>query len=520
MASNLNLAGPFFDSAKLHPDSLAICADGRECTYREARSVVQNVANWLQKTGDGPPHYVGILASRSWEACVGILGTACSGAAYVALNLSQPAAALAQLLRGIQLDALIVDRAGVRLLTPEVLEHAPRRVLVPAGCELAKNGGHSIQTFETLETDCNCEPRSVAAEDPAYVEFTSGSTGTPKGVIIPNGAVAHFLGVMQRRYAFQPGDRIAETADTSFDISVFNMFMSWSAGASLHVVPKTQAIAPAKFIRDHAITVWFSVPSSSAAMSRMNLLSPGTFPSLRVSLFSGEPLPAKVAMAWKKAAPNSVVDNLYGPTEATVICLYERVEETPNITKERDIVAIGRPLEGTEVAIWDSAGNCILNGSVGEIVLSGPQLSLGYLNDPDKTEARFVTKDAKRWYLTGDLGYRDESGLLHHLGRMDNQVKVLGNRVELEEVEMHLRQIYKSDSVAAVAWPIEFGSATGIVGFVSGPKALSSDATELRKRLPSYMVPSVVHVVDVLPSNSSGKVDRKVLAQKLKKGEF
>ena len=333
MGSNLNLAAPFFDSAKRQPDGLAIWADGREHTYREARSAVQNVANWLQKTGGGPPRYVGILASRSWEACVGILGAACSGAAYVALNISQPAGALGQLLRGIQLDALIVDRVGAHLLTPEVLEHAPRKILVPAGSDLPEKSGHSIQTFETLETDCNCEPQSVAAEDPAYVEFTSGSTGTPKAVIIPNGAVAHFLRVMQRRYIFQPGDRIAETAETSFDISVFNMFMSWTAGASLHVVPKTQALAPAKFIRDHAISVWFSVPSGAAAMSRMNLLSPGAFPSLRVSLFSGEPLPAKVAMAWKKAAPNSVVDNLYGPTEATVICLYERVGETANVTK-------------------------------------------------------------------------------------------------------------------------------------------------------------------------------------------
>jgi D-alanine--poly(phosphoribitol) ligase subunit 1 len=225
--------------------------------------------------------------------------------------------------------------------------------------------------------------------------------------------------------------------------------------------------------------------------------------------------------AWKRAAPNSVVDNLYGPTEATAICLYERVGEKPNVTKERHIIFIGKPLEGTEVAIWDRAGACISDRSPGEIVLSGPQLSLGYLNDADKTAESFVTKDAKRWYRTGDLGYLDGSGLLDHLGRIDNQVKVMGNRVELEEIEMHLRRIYHSDSVAAVAWPLEFGAATGIVGFVSGPKVTTLNAIEeLRKGLPSYMVPSVVHVLDVLPSNTSGKVDRKALTQKLQEGEF
>jgi D-alanine--poly(phosphoribitol) ligase subunit 1 len=482
-------------------------------------TVVRRTANWLGSNERSGPRYVGILATRSWQACAGILGAAWAGATYMPLNMSQPPDALIQLLRQIKLDALITDQAGARKLTPEVLQAAPKKILVPSEAHPEMPGGHTLQTFETLPDGAPFDPISVRSDDLAYVEFTSGSTGTPKGVMIPNGGVAHFLDFMQRRYHFTLEDRVAETADTSFDISVFDMFVTWSTGASLHVVPKTQAIAPAKFIRDRKITVWFSVPSVATAMSRMSMLAPGAFPSLRVSLFSGEPLPVKAAIAWQEAAPNSVVDNLYGPTEATVVCLYERVGEDVNVTEGRDIVAIGRPFDGADAAVWDESGNTVPSGTAGELAICGPQLALGYLDDPEKTAARFVENSGKRWYRTGDIAYQDESGLFHHLGRMDHQVKVLGHRVELEEIETHLRRVYRTDSVAAVAWPIEFGAATGIVGFVSSPRAAATGSNdELRKRMPHYMVPRTVHILDALPTNTSGKVDRKALTRMLEQG--
>jgi amino acid adenylation domain-containing protein len=522
MATNFNIALPFHVSASQHPERLALWADGRDFTYGEMLTLVRRTASWLGRSAHIGPRYVGILATRSWPACVGVLGAAWAGATYMPLNMSQPPEALVHLLRQHKLDALITDQAGARKLSPEVLQVAPEKILVPRDTHLEMPNERALQTFETLPEATPFEPVPVGSNDLAYVEFTSGSTGTPKGVMIPNGGVAHFLDFMRRRYQFTCEDRVAETADTSFDISVFDMFITWSLGASLHVVPKTQAIAPAKFIRDRKITVWFSVPSVATAMSRMGMLAPGAFPSLRVSLFSGEPLPVKAAIAWRDAAPNSVVDNLYGPTEATVVCLYERVGEEVNVTEGRDIVAIGRPFDGADAAVWDEGGNVVAAGITGELMICGPQLALGYLGDAEKTAARFVEKDGKRWYRTGDIAYQDESGLFHHLGRMDHQVKVLGHRVELEEIETHLRRVYRTDSVAAVAWPIEFGAATGIVGFVSSPRtAAPADANdELRKRMPHYMVPRAIHVLDSLPTNTSGKVDRKALARMLEQGNL
>jgi D-alanine--poly(phosphoribitol) ligase subunit 1 len=514
--ANFNLALPFSCNAVKHAARLAVVADGKEHTYGQSLTAVRRIAHWLSEGGKTTPRNIGILASRSWEACVGILATAWAGATYIPLNLSQPPDALISLLDKLDLDALIVDCTGIHQLTPEVIPQLPRKVLVPEGA--AKGDWRS---FADLSEECNFEPRPVPPDRPAYIEFTSGSTGTPKGVVIPNSAVDHFRRIMQERYQIRPDDRIAETADTSFDISVFNMFMTWNAGASLHMIPKTQAMAPAKFIRDHSITVWFSVPSIAAAMDRMNMLTSSAFPSLRVSLFSGEPLPTKVALAWKEAAPNSILDNLYGPTEATVICLFERVGESPNVSKSRDVISIGRPLEGTTVAVWDSSHNPISCGATGELVLAGKQLALGYLNDAEKTAARFVEKDGQRWYLTGDLAYQDDHGLFHHLGRMDNQVKVRGHRVELEDIETHLREVYRTTAAVAVAWPIEFGTASGIVAFISSPGRTTADAKEeLRRRMPVYMVPGKVHVLPALPTNSSGKIDRKILARRLAGGEF
>lgn len=274
--------------------------DDQEYTYREVLETVRKIADWLTDSGKSAPRFVAILASRSWEACSGILGTAWAGAAYIPLNLSLPADALVALLKRLDLDALIADSTGLQKLTGDVIAHCPQKVLIP-GRENDR-ADSDWRTFAHLGKECGFEPRAVASDQPAYVEFTSGSTGTPKGVMIPNRGVSHFRRIMQDRYHLQPEDRVAETADTSFDISVFNMFATWNAGAALHVVPKTQAIAPAKFIQEHKITVWFSVPSVAAAMRRMGMLTAGAFPTLRVSLFSGEPLPAKLAVSWKEAA--------------------------------------------------------------------------------------------------------------------------------------------------------------------------------------------------------------------------
>ncbi|MFZ0036541.1 MAG: amino acid adenylation domain-containing protein [Candidatus Acidiferrales bacterium] len=515
---NYNLAAPFYENSSKYADNFALSFAERSVSYSQLRRLVQPIGNWLRQKADGEVGRVGILASRSIETYAGILGTCWAGGSYVPISPKLPEDRLVQLLERVDLQSLIVDANSVRLLSDRLLRACPANILAPGVSRAAQGtallsspsifGSESLATF--VESD---KPVSVSAEHIGYIEFTSGTTGVPKGVMIPAGGVAHFLKVMRSRFDIGAQDRIAGVAETTFDISVFDMFMAWSCGATLHVVPATQVMAPLQCIQQNNVTVAFTVPSVAVCMNRMKFLATGSMPSLKYSLFSGEPLPVSAALAWQKAASNSIVENLYGPTEATVVCTGQRFFGEENATPSRGVVAIGTPFPGMETAIIDSSLRPLPREEQGEIVISGPQLSSGYFADPVQTSERFLNISGKRWYRTGDLGIQDAAGTFHHLGRIDNQVKVRGMRVELEEIEAHLREIYQTDSVAALAWPIEHGSASGIVAFVGSDAHVedSRQRVRLKECLPSYMVPTSVCYVEAIPLNANGKVNRRAL---------
>ena len=521
---NFNLALPFYRQLALNGSRLAVSANGVEYTYAELGDLVNRTARWLRLRLGPNCRRVGLLASRSLEAYAGALAACWAGAAYVPLSPKLPRERLLQVLELTQLDAIIVDQVSVGLVQG-LAPGCPQHLIAPSletSFSVADGAGgelHLAGRAELPPYDETYQPEAVAPADLAYVEFTSGTTGVPKGVMIAAEGVEVYLSLMQECYQLGEEDRLAETSDITFDISVFNMFMTWRSGASLHVVPASQVLAPSRFIREKAITFWFSVPSTASVMNRMRMLQPGAFPSLRCTIFAGEPLPAAAARAWQIAAPNSIIDNHYGPTEATVVCLGQRVSEPILVTPNRGIVAIGKPFRGTEVEILDSALNPVARGETGEIALAGVQVAKGYFGDQKLTSSRFPTLRGKVWYLTGDLGYQDSDGIYHHLGRGDNQIKIMGNRVELEEIEGHLREVSGTDSVAAVAWPVEHGTASGIVAFLSGANTSISDIRQaMAKRVAPYMVPTRFVEIGALPLNANGKTDRKELELRLRNG--
>jgi D-alanine--poly(phosphoribitol) ligase subunit 1 len=520
MCADRNIAAFVFGHSVERPDALALSVGGVDLSYLQLADFSRRIAGCLgpgRKTGR-----IGILASRSLAACAGILGAAWSGGTYIPLNLKLPEERLIQLLQTLELDALVLDTRGAAMISEAVAHHLPPTLLLAADARVPPSfGGSTVYRLDQLPAAGPAQPVLVDAEHLAYIEFTSGTTGVPKGVMVSSGAVNHYVEVMQDWFAFTPEDRAAETCDITFDLSVHNMFLTWRAGASLHVMTPLQMVAPARFIRDREITTWLSVPSVIAMMRQNRTLQPGTLPSLRISMFCGEPLPVGAARAWVEAAPNSRVENIYGPTEATIACLRQPVIEPIAVTPAREIVAIGIAYPGMRAAILDAELKPVAKGQPGEIALAGTQLATGYFGQPDLTASRFPTIDGTRWYLTGDLGVEAEDGLFHHLGRIDNQVKVMGNRVELEEVEMHLRWAAGSDHVATVAWPSTAGSSSGIVGFVVGATGdVPSIRAALRDKLPGYMVPSAIHLIGELPLNSNGKVDRKALFAALEEGHF
>jgi amino acid adenylation domain-containing protein len=523
MKSNYNLAQPFYESAVANPGGLALLVDETRISYGELASLVRRISGWLALKPGELSGRVGILASRSVEAYSAVLGTLWSGAAYVPINPHTPEDRLIRILKMANFDALIADQAGLDGLSDKVLEHAPSRILYGAGAKPSHSAlgsrGTSFTSMAELPDQGPDRPVAVAENALAYIIFTSGTTGTPKGVMIETGSVVQLLEVMQRRYGFRPDDRVSQAFELTFDVSVFDMFMTWGAGAGLYVVPEKQLMAPGKFIKDNQLTVWYSVPSIALFMQRLRMLTPGAFPWLRYSLFVGEALPLLSAQAWQAAAPNSTVENTYGPAEATVICTIQKLTDPPNVTPNRGILAIGDPFEGVKADVVDSELNPLPWSEPGELILSGRQLARGYFNDPEITAARFPVLRGQRWYRTGDLACRDTNGTFHFLGRIDNQVKILGNRIELEEVDSHLREIVGTDLVAAVAWPVVDSRATGLVAFHCAMGITRDEVREgMRKRVPDYMVPQRIHCLDALPLGSSGKIDRKALVRMLDEG--
>jgi acyl-CoA synthetase (AMP-forming)/AMP-acid ligase II len=259
-------------------------------------------------------------------------------------------------------------------------------------------------------------------------------------------------------------------------------------------------------------------------MKKLGLLKPDNYPTLRWSLFCGEPLPVEVARAWADAAPRSVVENLYGPTELTIACTaYRWNPETSPKEAEQAIVPIGDPLRGMDVLVAGDTLEEVGPGDDGELLLAGPQVTLGYWHDPELTAKSFVTPPGCEvvYYRTGDRVRRpvgDEP--LVYLGRIDHQIKIRGHRIELGEIEAAVREESGVDAVIAVGWPKSETGADGIAVFLGNAGVNIPDLKQkLERRLPPYMIPRIFHAIEELPLNANGKFDRNALLGMLEEKE-
>jgi amino acid adenylation domain-containing protein len=497
-----------------HP---ALEVDGQTLTYGEVRDRAEALAaRLIASHGVGRPTRVGLLASRSVTAYAGYLAVLRTGATLVPLNPEFPAAR----------NAAMASASGVELV---VASHDHADAAAELGVPVAVVEAGELLSL-ARQSNAAPPPAPPAPDDVAYIISTSGSTGIPKGVPILHRNIAAYLGHIVPKYAAGPGSRVSQNFDLTFDGSVYDMFVAWGAGGTVVVPRRSQLMSPVKFIAAARLTHWFSVPSLISFASQLGTLTPGSMPTLRWSLFGGEPVPLAGLREWRAAAPASRLENVYGPTEVTVWCsgyvLPDEVAGWPETSNGTAPIGRIHPLVESVVIGEDGTP-----GAEGELCLRGPQRFPGYL-DPAHNAGRFLSLSPgadgaarphteasaptpDHWYRTGDRVATHEGQLLH-LGRIDQQVKIRGYRIELGEIEALLRaQAGVRDAVV-----LAVGGRGGEPDLQAAVSGAGCDAeplySALTSRLPSYMVPRRITVLDRLPLNANGKIDRHALADVLR----
>ena len=518
----------FLRSAERFPTRGAIDVGSSEVSYQQLVDRAKRLAATLQATSanDAVP-LAAVFAYRSETAYAAVLGALMAGLGYVPLNRTFPIDRTRLMLERSMCRSVIVD-AGAESQLEKLLYGigTPLLIICPDCADVSELAGkfprHRFVGAHGLTDAEQWSPVDVAANSIAYLLFTSGSTGQPKGVMVSHANVLHYVDYVTKRYGFTSNDRVSQTFDLTFDLSAHDMFVAWETGACVCCPTQKQSIKPGAFINDARLTVWFSVPSTALFMRRFGVLKPDMYPGLRLSLFCGEALPMETARQWALAAPNSVIENIYGPTELTIACTaYRWNDERAPDECEQGIVPIGQPFDGMRALIVDEQLREVEDGTAGELLMSGPQVALGYWQDEARTRQAFVRVAAKNgiYYRTGDRVRRSAVDKpLVYLGRVDNQIKVLGHRVELGEVEAAIRQVSGLEGVVALGWPVTESGADGIEVFLEtdgfDTKAL---AMQLKEKLPVYMLPRHILGLDRFPLNANGKYNRKALRLILEK---
>ncbi|MFD1661064.1 amino acid adenylation domain-containing protein [Streptomyces caeni] len=511
-ALDRRLGAGLLHHASVRPDHVALTVGRRDYTYEETAATARRWAAALVETVAGPPRRVGVFAHRSEVGYLGVAAALFAGAAFVPLNRKFPVGRTLTMLERADVDAVLADAASAAQL-PELLRQLPYRpvVLLPDARRSEVPGLDGHRVLDATDLAGFTAPATLpepAADDPAYLLFTSGSTGVPKGVPVTHANVRAFLDTNQDRYRLTPDDRLTQTFDQTFDLSVFDLFMAWENGARVCSMDPIELLAPFTYLERNGITVWFSVPSVAAVLRRRGVLRPGSMPTLRWSLFCGEALPRATAEEWQAAAPYSTVENLYGPTELTIACTAYRWDPATSPAEcVHDNVPIGRPYPGLDALVVDERLADVPEGEPGELCLAGPQTTPGYWRAPELTAQRYFERAGRTYYRTGDL-VRRLNGQYVCLGRNDQQVKIGGHRVELGEIEAVLRRAGALEAVA-LQWP-DAGTITAVVSGAGDPAALSDACAA---GLPAYMVPRSVQVVGEMPVNANGKVDRPALCR-------
>ncbi|MFT3736659.1 MAG: amino acid adenylation domain-containing protein [Rhodocyclaceae bacterium] len=493
----------FIEQVKTRPTSIAVEQDGVTLTYAELLQAVQTLAAELREYGVVEESRVAILLPRSPQTIVALLAVLWAGAAYVPLDPESPDARIAMVLQDAQ-PALVLS---VRVLAARLTDELPMLYLdVPASAAAPRMA----------------EPTPVVNTALAYIIYTSGSTGKPNGVMIGRDALAHFLAGARLRYAMTADDRVLQFAPLHFDASVEEIFLSLTVGARLVLrndamlesMPRFLATCAALQISvlDLPTAFWHELVYGLGATAQLPA-------AIRLVIIGGEAALAERVTRWRAAvAPHVVLLNTYGPTETTVICTTAALSGPDAIALEGDAVPIGLPLPGLSAVVVDANLRPVPHGEAGELCMIGGALARGYFGREEVTAKRFVElpdsgSGALRAYRTGDRASQRADGQLVYLGRLDDEFKISGYRVDPSEVETALLTYPDLREVAVVGQQLASGSKR-LAAFIACDgelPAASALQAHLASSLPAPSIPSAYIRLERLPRNANNKIDRSAL---------
>lgn len=490
------------NGALRHPNTVALRSAQGTLTYRGLKARADEFAVHLADAGVRPGDRVGLCLDKTPDSVALLFAIMELGAAYVPVDPTAP----------VERIGWIFSDCSVRVIVAQT--QIADRLVQAMDCSAHKVA--AAGTLGDLAILASPAPTQTAPEGLAYILFTSGSTGRPKGVMHTHSSALAFVDWCLGEFEPQSADRFSSHAPFHFDLSILDLYVPLSCGASVRLINADERRRPqaiAQLIQDDRLTFWYSTPTILRALVEFTDLAGFDHSALQTVCFAGEVFPVKhlksLAQIWKRMR----YYNLYGPTE-TNVCTFHRLGD-PAAMADDDDIPIGTACSGDELRVVDDDGAPVGKGEFGELLVAGPSVATGYWNAPEKTAAVFTELDDGPWYRTGDVVVEREDGALLYHGRRDRMVKRRGYRVELGEIEAAMVRHECISECAAVAVEPTPGDVQ-IIAFLSWNGAGNPSLITLKKFangvLPVYMIPDRFLQLDALPNTSTDKVD----IQKLK----
>jgi amino acid adenylation domain-containing protein len=472
----------------------AFCINRCYYSYKELAKKITAIRQLITKNISANNNIIGLITNDDLETYASIIAIWLEGKAYVPLNPNFPSERNNAIIKSAEINIILNSS-----IKPQFTNYT------------------TIKTKNVGSNFINLEPINYSKSSLAYIFFTSGTTGTPKGVPITFKNLTSFLNAFSElNYSLSNQDKCLQMFELTFDLSVFSFLTPIISGACTYTIPPNEIKYSYIFelIEDYKITYTLMVPSILQFLRPY--FSEINFTSIRYSLFCGEALPLDITNEWSKCVPNATIANLYGPTECTIFCTNYTYNKNNNNKTHNGILTIGKEMKNTIAIIIDQNNNEVNLGQKGELCLSGDQLTPGYWKNETKNKEAFFIKKYKgktsKFYKTGDLCYKDENENILFIGRVDFQTKIQGFRVELSEIEYHVKKLLNKINVIAIALTNHTINSTEI-GLVIQAKEFNTTQLlkNLRKKVPEYMMPTKIKFLKSFPLNNNGKVDRNKL---------